>query len=251
MSGAWLWPAALGVLGAILGSFFAALVIRWPQGRSVTSGRSTCDGCGRALGPAELIPLLSALLLRGRCRTCGAPIDPRHWQIELAAAAIGLAAGVAVPGPVGLAGAGFGWLLLVLAALDVTAFWLPDVLTGALALVGLLVGMLGVEPPLTVRAIGGVAGFACLWAIATGYRMIRHREGLGGGDPKLFGAIGLWLGWRMLPVVLVMASLTGLMLVLLRMATGTKVRADDRLPFGALLAIAAYPVWLVMLASTS
>ena len=153
-----------------------------------------------------------------------------------------------MPGPVGLAGAGFGWLLLVLAALDVTAFWLPDVLTGALALVGLLVGRLGVEPPLAARAIGGVAGFACLWAIATGYRMIRHREGLGGGDPKLFGAIGLWLGWRMLPVVLVLACLTGIAVVLVRLLTGRAVRGDDRLPLGALLAIAAYPVELVVLA---
>ncbi|MGN6375733.1 MAG: prepilin peptidase [Sphingomonas sp.] len=244
----WLWAAALGVLGAIAGSFIAALVIRWPEGRSVMSGRSACDACGRTLGPAELVPILSALWLRGRCRGCGAAIDPRHWQIEVTAAVIGAVAGLAVPGAAGVAGALFGWLLLALAALDVTAFWLPNALTLTLALAGVAAGVLGVVPPLTDRLAGGIAGIGALWLIAAGYRMVRHREGLGGGDPKLFGAIGLWLGWRMLPIVLVLASLTGLAVVLARMARGGSVRADDRLPFGALLAIAAYPAWLVMLA---
>ena len=248
MSATWLWAPALGLLGAIVGSFLAALVIRWPEGRSVLAGRSACDSCGRTLAPIELVPLASALWLRGRCRTCRAPIDPRHWQIELAAAAIGVIAGLAVPGPVALAGAVFGWLLLALAALDIAAFWLPDALTATLALAGIVVALLGVTPPLLDRAIGGIAGFAALWLIAAGYRAIRHREGMGGGDPKLLGAIGLWLGWRMLPVVLLLASLTGLAFVLVRLATGRGVRGDDRLPFGALLAIAAYPAWLVMLA---
>jgi len=244
----WLWPTLLALAGAIVGSFLAALVIRWPGGRSVLVGRSACDACGRTLAPIELVPLASALWLRGRCRTCHKPIDPRHWQIELAAAAIGVIAGLAVPGPVALAGAVFGWLLLALAALDIAAFWLPDALTATLALAGIAVALLGVSPPLLDRAIGGIAGFAALWLIAAGYRAIRHREGMGGGDPKLLGAIGLWLGWRMLPVVLLLASLTGLAVVLVRLATGRGVRGDDRLPFGALLAIAAYPAWLVMLA---
>jgi leader peptidase (prepilin peptidase)/N-methyltransferase len=245
---AWLWALALGALGAILGSFIAALVIRWPAGRSVLVGRSACDACGRALGPIELVPLVSALWLRGRCRTCRAPIDPRHWQIELAAAAIGVIASLAVPGPLALAGAIFGWLLLALAALDIVAFWLPNVLTAALALAGIGVALLGVAPPLLDCVIGGATGFAALWLIAAGYRALRHREGMGGGDPKLFGAIGLWVGWRLLPIVLLLASLAGLAFVLARILTGKGVRADDRLPFGALLAIAAYPTWLVMLA---
>ena len=247
MSAAWAWPLGLGVLGAILGSFIAALVIRWPEGRSVFTGRSACDACGRTLGPAELVPLASALWLRGRCRTCRTPIDPRHWQIEFAAAAIGALTALAVPGPVAIAGAVFGWLLLALAALDIAAFWLPDLLTGSLALAGIIAGLLGVAPSLGDRAIGGLAGFAALWLIAAGYRALRHREGLGGGDPKLFGAIGLWVGWRMLPIVLLLASITGLALVLARLAAGRRVRADDRVPFGALLTIAAYPAWLVML----
>ncbi len=251
MDDAWIWPVALGVLGAIIGSFLATLVIRWPAGRSVLSGRSHCDSCDVALAPRDLVPLLSALLAHGRCRRCSARIDPRHWQIELAAAVIGIVSGVAVTGPAALAGAAFGWLLLTLAALDIADFWLPNELTAILALGGLATGALGVEPALTDRLIGGLAGFAGLWAVAQGYRLWRGRDGLGGGDPKLFGAIGLWLGWAMLPAVLLIAALTGLALVLVGMVAGRPARLDDRVPFGALLAIAAYPAWLFLLGSAS
>ncbi|PMU33183.1 prepilin peptidase, partial [Pseudomonas sp. FW305-47B] len=89
--------------------------------------------CGVTLAPRDLVPLLSAALARGRCRACGASIDSRHWQIELGCVVIGVLAGLAVPGPVGLAGAVFGWLLLTLAALDIAAFWLPDAVTATLA----------------------------------------------------------------------------------------------------------------------
>lgn len=251
MAESWFWPVGLGVLGAIVGSFLATLVIRWPAGRSVVSGRSHCDACDVVLGPGDLVPLFSALLARGRCRHCTAPIDPRHWQIELAAAVIGIAAGIAVSGPVAIAGAVFGWLLLTLAALDIAEFWLPNRLTALLAVGGLVSGVLGIEPPLTARVIGGLIGFAGLRAVGAAYRLKRKRDGLGGGDPKLFGAIGLWLGWAMLPAVLLIAALTGLAVVLVGMVAGREARLDDRVPFGALLAIAAYPAWLFLLGSAT
>ena len=243
----WLWPVALGLFGALLGSFIATLVIRWPQERSVVRGRSHCDACDAVLRPRDLIPLLSALLSQGRCRRCKAGIDPRHWQIELAALGIGAVAGLVVPGPGALAGAVFGWLLLALAALDISDFWLPDPLTLALALFGVAAGLAGLEPPLVDRLIGGAAGFAALWLVGFTYKRLRGREGLGGGDPKLLGAIGLWLGWRMLPAVLLLAALIGFALVLLGMLRGRAAKLDDRVPFGALLAIAAYPAWLFLL----
>ncbi len=210
---------ALGLLGAITGSFIATLVVRWPAGRSVAAGRSACDGCGKPLGVAELVPLLSFALQRGRCRACRAPIARFHPAIELAAAAIGASAGWVAPGWEGLAGATFGWLLLALGALDLAAFWLPDTLTLPLGLV------------------------------AHGYRRVRGRAGLGGGDPKLFGAIGLWLGWSMLPGVLLAASLAGLGYVGWRALVRRPVARSDALPLGALLALAAYPAWLLMVAS--
>lgn len=243
----WIWPIWLAVAGAIVGSFLATIVIRWPEGRGVTVGRSACDSCGRTLGAVELVPLLSALAQRGRCSACGAAIDRRHWQIELGCALIGGLAGYIAPGVVGVAGAVFGWLLLTLAALDIAVLWLPDVLTGALALAGLAAGALGVAPPLEERVIGGIAGFASLWLIARLYRAFRGREGLGGGDPKLLGAIGLWLGWRLLPAVVSLAALVGLGLALFAHLRGRALPGDVKLPFGAFLAIAAYPAWLMMI----
>ena len=151
-----------------------------------------------------------------------------------------------VPGWIGASGALFGWLLITLAVLDLHHFWLPDRLTLLLAATGVLSGL--VDPSITYadRMIGGLAGFAGLWVIAWTYRKARGHEGLGGGDPKLFGAIGFWLGWQVLPFVLVGASGIGLVAVLAMMLRGRAVTATTRLPFGTLLAAAAFPVWLLM-----
>ncbi|EZP55325.1 prepilin peptidase [Sphingomonas sp. RIT328] len=240
------WALALGGLGAIFGSFIAALVIRWPAGRSVLQGRSACDACERTLSPLELVPIVSFLAQRGRCRACGARIEPTHLWIELAAVAIGAAAGAVAPGWGGIAGATFGWLLLALAALDIVALWLPDRLTALLAAAGLASGLTDLPPGWTDRLIGGGAGYGALAAIAWGYKAWRGHDGMGGGDPKLFGAIGLWLGWRMLPAVLVIASLVGLGVALFARVTGRAIARDTALPFGALLGVAAYPAWLAM-----
>ena len=241
------WPIALGVLGAVLGSFIATLAIRWPAGRSVVHGRSCCDGCGRTLRAADLVPLLSWGWRRGRCATCAAPIDALHPVVEVLALAIGLAAGLVAPGAEGIAGAAFGWLLLALGALDWRAWWLPDRLSLLLAALGLATGAAGIVPPLADRLIGGVAGYLSLRLIGWAYRRIRGREGLGGGDAKLLGAIGLWLGWRALPAVLLCACLVGLGIVGWRLATGRRVAASDAMPLGTLMAVAAYPAWLVMI----
>ncbi|MFA5970132.1 MAG: prepilin peptidase [Sphingomonas sp.] len=222
-------------------------MIRWPEGRSVMTGRSSCDSCGRRLAPLELVPVVSIIWLRGRCRGCGARIDRTHLAIELMAGAAGCVAGLLLPGETGAVSAVFGWLLITLAAIDARAFWLPDRLTLIVAIVGIGVGAAGIGPPLDDRAIGGVLGLAGLWAINAVYRAVRGRDGLGGGDGKLLGAIGLWVGWRMQPTVLLIASLVGLGVVLFWQLAGRKVQGDDRLPFGTLLAVAAYPAWLAML----
>jgi leader peptidase (prepilin peptidase) / N-methyltransferase len=242
------WPALLGVLGAIVGSFLATIAVRWPAGRSVLTGRSACDSCGRTLAALELVPLVSGAVARGKCRSCGAAIDQRHLLVEAGCAAIGVAAGLAAPGWQGAAGAVFGWLLLVLAILDASDFWLPDELVAALALGG-AASAWWCPPDLAERVIGGVAGFALLWLVAAGYRRWRGRDGMGGGDPKLLGAIGLWLGWRLLPAVLLVAGLVGLGWVAFQHLRGRGLARDDALPLGTLLAIAAYPAWLVMIMS--
>ena len=231
------------LLGLIFGSFIANLVIRWPQGRSVIAGRSACDSCGATLGPGELIPVFSHLLQRGTCRSCHAPIDRRHLMIELAAAMIGATALFVSPDLNGAAGALFGWFLLALAVLDVEHFWLPDALTLPLMALGLIAAAL-LRPDLAeMRMIGAALGYTGLSLIGWAYRKLRGRVGLGGGDPKLLGAIGAWLGWPLLPFVLLLASLVGLGALLLRRE---KVTAATRVPLGALMALAAWPIWLVL-----
>ena len=239
-----LGPAFGALLGLIAGSFLATLVIRWPQGRRL-NGRSKCDSCGVQLGVRDLVPLASWALARGRCRACGGRIDPRHPAMEAVGAAIGAASLAAAPGAEGFAGALFGWLLLALFMLDLEHLWLPDQLTGALAATGLLAGALELPPALLDRLVGGAAGFGALFLVAAAYRVVRGRVGLGGGDPKLFGAIGCWLGWRALPTTLLVAALAGLAWVAVQHLRGRNVSLLTRVPFGALLAPAAWLMWLL------
>jgi leader peptidase (prepilin peptidase)/N-methyltransferase len=233
------------VLGAVIGSFLAAILVRWPQGRSVAHGRSRCDGCGRRLGAWDLVPILSYLMVRGRCRHCGGTIDRRLLAIEAGAALIGLTAIAAHPLPAAIFTALFGWWLFLLAALDVEHHWLPDRLTLSLLPAGIAVAAIGVGPPVEHRLIGAALGYAALALIGWGYSRLRGREGLGGGDPKMFGAIGAWLGWPLLPHVLLGAGLIGLAAVALMRLRGQSVAATDRLPLGTLMALAAWPLWLL------
>jgi leader peptidase (prepilin peptidase)/N-methyltransferase len=240
------WTALAFVLGAAIGSFLATILIRWPQGRSVVAGRSACDKCGRTLEAPDLVPILSWSLARGRCRTCGSRIDRRHLAAEAGAAMIGLAAILVHPIPLAGVTAILGWWLFLLAALDIEHEWLPDRLTWPLLAAGLAAAWGGFGPPLESRLIGAAAGFASLFAIARLYRTLRGREGLGGGDPKLFAAIGAWLGWTQLPFVLVGAGMLGLAALVLKRLRGGVVEASDRLPLGTLMALAAWPIWIVI-----
>lgn len=235
--------AALGAgAGLVAGSFLATLVVRWPDGRGL-GGRSVCDGCGRSLRATELVPLMSYLAARGRCRSCAAKIDPRHPLIEAGCALLGALACAAQPGLAGLAGALFGWLLLTLAWLDAENFWLPDALTLPLIGLGLAAALVG-HPPFVDRLTGAAAGWASLAGLALVYRRLRGREGMGGGDPKLFAALGAWLGWAALPFVATLAGVLGLVTLAIRRLQGRPVAWDARLPLGTLLAAAGWLIWL-------
>jgi leader peptidase (prepilin peptidase)/N-methyltransferase len=243
-------PLALGsaaaLLGAIVGSFLATILIRWPQGRSVLAGHSRCDACDTALAPRELVPLLSCAVQRGRCLRCGAAIDPRHLAVELAAAAIGIVAILAHPLPLAAVTALLGWWLLLVAALDLEHHWLPDRLTLPLIPLGLAAAWAGFGPPLAERALGAAFGWAALFLIGWAYRRLRGRDGMGGGDPRLMAAIGAWAGIWPLPAILLGAGLIGLAAVAAMRLRGEAVTAASRLPLGTLLALAAWPVWLVV-----
>jgi len=235
----WYQLISFVILGAIWGSFVAALCSRWPIGEQISNGRSRCDACQTTLAPKDLVPIFSFALLRGKCRYCRQSIGVGALYTELISAAIGLLAILLVPSESALAMAVFGWLLLPLIILDYQRLWLPNRLVIALAGVGTVGGCFLLPDSIwTDRVIGGALGFLSLEAIRQGFRKIRNKEGMGGGDPKLFGAIGIWLGWQLLPMTLLLACLIGFVHV-------TKAYVRDgalplRLPFGTFLSVAAF-----------
>jgi leader peptidase (prepilin peptidase) / N-methyltransferase len=235
-----IWPILGGGLGLVAGSFLATLVVRWPRGESL-AGRSRCDSCGTMLTARDLVPLLSFALARGRCRHCGAAIAPLHPQLEAAAAAIGVLALLVQPGAVGLAGALFGWMLLALLALDLEHFWLPDRLTLPLLGLGLVFG--AGEP--VDRLLGALVGGGGFLALALGYKRLRGREGLGLGDVKLMAGLGSWLSPAMIGPLLLLSALAGLAFAAVRAQRADGgAGATERVPFGACLALTAFPLWI-------
>lgn len=139
----------------------------------------------------------------------------------------------------------FAWQLLLIAVVDAEHFWLPDRLTFPLAATGLIAAAALDERRLVDSIIGAAVGFAALWLLARAYRRLRGREGLGGGDPFLFGAIGAWVGWAGLPSALLWAGLAGLSVVAGRAAAGRPLSGADRLPFGVFLAIGGWLTWML------
>lgn len=235
----------LGLLGLIVGSFLAAVSVRLPAEEDVVFKRSHCRSCGATLKPWHLVPVISWLALRGRCGLCRAAISPRYPLIELAAGLIGVWAALHGGGWIMMsATALLGWQLLLIALIDAEHFWLPDELTFPLIVTGIgAAALIGRDWPLDA-GIGAVAGFAILWGIAWIYRAWRKRDGLGGGDPFLFAGAGAWVGWTGLPSVLLWACVVGFSLVAARVIMRRTVRGDDRLPFGSLLAVGVWLVWL-------
>lgn len=234
----------LPVLGLVVGSFIGLVSLRWPAEQDIVAGRSRCAGCARTLAIRDLIPVLSYTASSGRCRTCRARIPVRYPLLELACAGIGLWAAAHQSGPLALVTAAFGWTLLLIAVIDAEHYWLPDALTLPLLATGLIAAGVLAPGALADRAVGAAAGFAILWGLAWIYRRLRGRDGLGGGDPRLFAAIGAWVGWMGLPTVLLWACGLGLSLVAARLALRKPVAGRDQLPFGVFLAIGVWLTWL-------
>ncbi len=239
------WPGLwwLVLAGPFAGSLVGVLARRLPDGRPVALDRSRCDSCGAALNGAELVPLLSFLVLRGRCRRCGAPIAPFHWQVELAATAIALLAALWDPADA-WSDAALGWTLLALSLIDLRCGRLPDVLTLPLIPAGLLLAWWDAPELGTDHAVAAAVGFASFRLLSLLYRRLRGRDGLGGGDAKLLAALGAWVGLAALPGVLVGAAGLGLAYALLLRARGRVVTGATALPFGPCLALAGWVVRL-------
>ncbi|NJM50707.1 MAG: prepilin peptidase [Sphingomonadales bacterium] len=235
----WLLAVGGGILGAIFGSFIGALCSRWPGGRSVMTGRSHCDHCQRTLTAAELLPLISYLLQKGQCRHCGGSVDRDQFWAELSAAAIGVCAFAFLALPQAVIFAVMAWLLLPLIFLDYRHLWLPGRLTFILALSGpLLCHWLLPGYDLALQLWAGAGAFAAMELLRLLFKLLRGKDGMGAGDPKLFGAIALWIPPPTLPFLLLIASGTGLFIAFMLRSKGAAF-SSKMLPFGSMLGFAA------------
>ncbi|MBR8034141.1 prepilin peptidase [Burkholderia vietnamiensis] len=198
--------------------------------------RSACPHCGHVLRAWENVPLLSYVMLRGRCRQCGHGIGIRYPLVELAGAL--LAAGsLAAFGPTGAAIAAFGLCaaLLAMSAIDIRTGYLPDSMTLPLLWAGLALNLAGMFTSLQSAVIGAMSGYLFLWSIYWLFRWLRGIEGIGFGDLKLLAALGAWMGWAALPQVVLFAAVTGAIVGLVATWRG-RMRFEEPIPFGPFLA---------------
>ena len=230
----------LFVFGAMVGSFANVCILRIPERQSVVAPRSRCPRCEQMIAWYDNIPLVSWFVLRGRCRRCGEAISFRYVVVELVTAL----AAVAVFYRVGL---GFEWLvlfvfvaaLIIITVIDLDHRIIPDVISLPGIVVGFLLSLRGEPGPGPLAsAIGILIGGGSLFVVAWGYEAWTGREGMGGGDVKLLGMIGAFLGWASIPFTLLVSSLTGSVVgVSLMWWTGSD--SKYAIPFGPFLASGA------------
>ncbi|WP_317204204.1 A24 family peptidase [Janthinobacterium sp.] len=200
--------------------------------------RSCCPHCGHQITALENIPVLSYLALRGRCSGCKAPISPRYPIVE---ALTGLLSFALIwhfgSGWAGLATLFFAYSLVAMTFIDADTQLLPDDLTFPLLWAGLLVNLNGTFVPLHEAVVGAAVGYMALWLIYWGFKLATGKEGMGYGDFKLLAALGAWLGWTMLPTIILLSSVVGA-LVGIGLIVFTKRGRDKPIPFGPYLAAA-------------
>jgi leader peptidase (prepilin peptidase)/N-methyltransferase len=223
-----------GIVGLCVGSFLNVVIYRLPKmldrgwraqcaelsgepppelpPYNLITPRSQCPVCGHRIPALENIPVVSFLFLRGRCSACAAPISARYPIVELLTGTLTVAAvlrfGVT---PAAAAACLFLWSLIALTFIDFDTQLLPDTITLPLLWSGLLANVAGFVPGVSLRdaVIGAIAGYVALWTVYWLFKLIRGKEGMGYGDFKLLSALGAWLGWQMLPLIVLLSSLVG------------------------------------------
>jgi leader peptidase (prepilin peptidase) / N-methyltransferase len=248
------------LLGLVIGSFLNVVIHRLPkiierQWRvdcaeftgaepppaekfNLVVPRSRCPACGHRITALENIPLISYLLLRGKCSACEAPVSPRYPLVE---ALTGLLSGYAAWrfgfSAAALGALLFSWAVVALAFIDLDTFYLPDSITLLLLWTGLMFNLFGVFTDLGSAVIGAAAGYLVLWSVFWIYKLATGKEGMGYGDFKLLAAIGAWMGWKMLPLVILLSSLVGAAVGIALIILAGRERGEP-IPFGPYLAVA-------------
>jgi leader peptidase (prepilin peptidase)/N-methyltransferase len=249
---------AAAIFGLLIGSFLNVVVHRLPimrqreidnyiadkEGKplphperyNLMVPRSACPHCGHQITALENIPIVSWLVLRGKCSACKAPISARYPLVE---AVSGILSGLLIwhfgSGWAGLATLVFTYLLIAMTLIDIDHKELPDDLTYPLLWLGLLINLDGSFVPLSEAVIGAAAGYMVLWTVARLYELVRGQIGMGEGDFKLLAALGAWFGWKMLPAMIVLSSFVGAAAGITMILIG-RTKKGQHIPFGPYLA---------------
>jgi leader peptidase (prepilin peptidase) / N-methyltransferase len=253
---------AAGLIGLCVGSFLNVVIHRVPKmlergwrdqcaeiaGKPAAEEppynlwvpRSQCPACGHQIRAIENVPVISYMVLRGRCANCKAPISARYPLVEALTGALSVCVLLRLGAtPAAVAACVFVWMLIALTFIDFDTQLLPDNLTLPLLWAGLLANVLGAVPTVSLRdaIIGAIAGYLVLWTVYWLFKLIRGKEGMGYGDFKLLGAMGAWLGWQMLPLIILLSSVVGAAIGISLVAFKGR---DHQIPlaFGPYLAIA-------------
>ena len=206
--------------------------------------RSACPHCSQQISALENIPLLSWLCLRGRCRSCHKPISIRYPAVELLTAVASVAVAAYFPPGIPLAGALLlTWILIALTFIDFDKMLLPDQLTLPLLWAGLIINISEQYVSLTDAVLGAAAGYMVLWSLYWTFKLLTGKEGMGYGDFKLLAALGAWLGWQSLPLILILSSCVGAILGI-ALIVANRQQHGKPMPFGPYLAIAG---WIALL----
>ncbi len=247
-----------GVIGLLVGSFLNVVIHRLPKmmerewqqqcaelnGQTIEASpdynlvapRSACPHCGHAISALENIPVISYLFLRGKCAGCAASISPRYPIVE---AVSGLLSAFAAChfgfGLAGIAAIILVWVLIALTFIDFDTQLLPDSITLPLLWLGLLLNLNGAFTSLPNALIGAVAGYLILWSVYWAFKLTTGKEGMGYGDFKLLATLGAWLGWTMLPLIILLSSLVGAV-VGVALIIFAKHGRNIPIPFGPYLA---------------
>lgn len=252
------FAAACGLLGLMVGSFLNVIIHRLPKvlergwlaqcaelrgeqppeapAYNLVAPRSGCPHCGHRITALENIPVLSYLVLKGRCSACGKSISLRYPVVEALSGV--LSAYAAWHFGFGAAAAGalvFLWAMIALTFIDVDTQLLPDNITLPLLWAGLALNLGGVFTDLASAVIGAMAGYLVLWSIYWAFKLATGKEGMGYGDFKLLAAIGAWLGWTLLPVVILLSSVVGAA-VGIALIVAARHGRNVPIPFGPYLA---------------
>lgn len=254
-------------LGLLVGSFLNVVIYRLPvmmerswkqEAREIlelpaeeddgifnlVTPRSRCPKCNHAIAWYENIPVVSWLVLKGKCKGCATPINKRYPIIEVTSGVLaGLCAWHFGYGPWLIFTLFATWTLLASAMIDADTTLLPDSMNYPLLWAGLLAALLGVSPvSLPDAVVGAMAGYLSLWSVYWLFKLLTGKEGMGYGDFKLLAALGAWVGWQYLPLIILLSSVVGLFFTLLAALFGGEKRTQ--IPFGPYLAAAG---WIALL----